>query len=84
MHFLVQSVPTNSVTKVVRTVKSGTAREVFRRSPGEKKQLWGGEFWSDGFFAVDINRFCVLVQDAATNSVRQNSRIATLRGNGSL
>lgn len=56
VHFLVQSVPTYSVTKVVRTVKSVTAREVFRRCPGVKKQLWGGEFWSDGYFASTVGK----------------------------
>ena len=56
MHFLVQIVSTNSVTKVVRTVKSVTAREIFRRSSGVKKQLWGGEFWSDGYFASTVNK----------------------------
>ena len=44
VHFLVQSVPMYSVTKLVRMIKSITAREVFRRCPKVKKQLWGGEF----------------------------------------
>src|SRR3990172_3765773 len=48
VHFLVQSVPTYSPTKIVRVIKSLTAREVFQRVPTVKKQLWGGEFWSDG------------------------------------
>jgi putative transposase len=56
VHFLVQSVPTYSVTKLVRTVKSMTAREVFRRCPGVKRQLWGGEFWSDGYFASTVGK----------------------------
>ena len=42
VHFLVQSVQTYSVTKVVRLVKSLTAREIFRRCPQVKKHLWGG------------------------------------------
>ena len=33
VHFLVQSVPTYSPTKIVRTIKSITAREVFARLP---------------------------------------------------
>jgi putative transposase len=56
VHFLVQSVPTYSVTKLVRTVKSVTAREVFRRCPGVKRRLWGGEFWSDGYFASTVGK----------------------------
>ena len=50
VHFLVQSVPMYSVTKLVGMIKSITAREVFRRCPKVKKQLWGGEFWTDGYF----------------------------------
>ena len=42
VHFLVQAVPTYSVTKIVTLVKSLTAREVFERCPQLKKQLWGG------------------------------------------
>ncbi len=37
-------------------VKSLTAREIFRRCPQVKKQLWGGEFWTDGFFASTIGK----------------------------
>ena len=39
VHFLVQSVPTYSVTKLVTVIKSVTAREVFRMCPHVKKQL---------------------------------------------
>ena len=56
VHFLVQSVPTYSVTKLVTLLKSLTAREVFRRCPQVKKQLWGGEFWTDGYFASTVGR----------------------------
>ena len=53
---LVQSVPTYSVTRVVTLIKSLTAREVFKRCPQVKKQLWGGEFWSDGYFASTVGK----------------------------
>ena len=56
VHFLVQSVPTYSVTKLVTMVKSLTAREIFKRCPHVKKQLWGGEFWNDGYFASTIGK----------------------------
>ena len=56
VHFLVQSVPTYSVTKVVTLLKSLTAREIFRRCPQVKKQLWGGEFWTDGYFASTVGK----------------------------
>jgi len=37
-------------------IKSLTAREIFRRCPQVKKQLWGGEFWSDGYFASTVGK----------------------------
>ena len=56
VHFLVQSVPTYSVTKIVTLLKSLTAREIFRQCPQVKKQLWGGEFWTDGYFASTVGK----------------------------
>ncbi len=56
VHFLVQSVPAYSVTKLVTLIKSITAREVFRVCPHVKKQLWGGEFWTDGYFVSTVGR----------------------------
>lgn len=44
VHFLVGSIPTYSVTKLVAMIKSITAREIFKRCPQVKKKLWGGEF----------------------------------------
>ena len=40
IHFLVQSVPMYSVTKIVRIIKSITARELFKKFPDLKKDLW--------------------------------------------
>ena len=45
-----------SVKKIVRTIKSLTAREIFRRCPEVKRKLWGGEFWSDGCFASTVGK----------------------------
>ncbi len=56
VHFLVQSVPMYSVKKVVQMIKSLTAREIFRRCPEVKKRLWGGEFWTDGYFASTVGK----------------------------
>ena len=56
VHFLVQSVPTYSVTKIVKMVKSITAREIFKKCPQVKQLLWGGEFWSDGYFASTVGK----------------------------
>lgn len=57
IHFLVQSVPMYSVTKIVRIIKSITAREIFKQAPGVKRALWGGEFWSDGYYVNTVSKF---------------------------
>jgi len=57
VHFLVQSVPTYGVSKIVTVVKSLTAREVFKRCPRVKKKLWGGEFWTDGYYASTVGKY---------------------------
>ncbi|RRD33469.1 IS200/IS605 family transposase, partial [Fusobacterium nucleatum] len=56
IHFLVQLVPMYSVTKLVMLIKSLTARELFKRSDGLKKALWGGELWTNGYFASTAGR----------------------------
>lgn len=55
VHFLVQSVSKYSPTQIVRVIKSITAREVFAQCPDVKKKLWGGEFWSDGFYVATVS-----------------------------
>ena len=56
VHFLLQSAPSYSPTKIVRLIKSLTAREVLSRCPHVKKKLWGGEFWSDGYFIASVGQ----------------------------
>ncbi|MCA9470851.1 MAG: IS200/IS605 family transposase [Nitrospirales bacterium] len=56
VHFGVQAVPSYSVTKVVTIIKSLTAQEIFRRPPPVKQQLWGGEFWTDGYYASTVGK----------------------------
>ena len=57
VHFLIQSVPTMSPSQIITVVKSLTAREIFKKHPEVKKQLWGGEFWTDGYFVNTVSKF---------------------------
>ena len=57
VHFLTQSVPKNSPTQIVTIIKSLTAKEIFKKHPEVKKMLWGGEFWSDGYFVNTVSKF---------------------------
>jgi REP element-mobilizing transposase RayT len=56
VHFLVQSVPMYSPKKLVLTIKSLTAREIFKLLPKLKKELWGGELWTDGYFVSTVGK----------------------------
>ena len=49
VHFLIESLTTTySPAKIFQFVKSITAIKLFEKHPDIKKELWGGEFWSDG------------------------------------
>ena len=57
VHFLIQSVPMKSATQIIKMVKSIIAREIIRLHPEVKEQLWGGEFWTDGYFVNTVSKF---------------------------
>jgi REP element-mobilizing transposase RayT len=54
VHFFVQSVPMYSPKQLVQTIKSLTAREIFKSCPEVKQYLWGGKFWSEGYFVSTV------------------------------
>jgi len=54
IHLLVSFHPKYSIGEVVRKLKSLTARELFKELPQLKKELWGGEFWTDGYYASTV------------------------------
>ena len=56
VHFLIQTVPSYSPSEVVKTIKGITGREVFKRCPEVKKQLYGGQFWTDGYFLSTVGK----------------------------
>ncbi len=56
VHFLVQSVPDYSVSKMVRMLKSITAKELFRKYPEIKQKLWGGKFWTSGYYVNTVGQ----------------------------
>ena len=57
VHFLIQGVPMMSPKTIVQVVKSITARELFRLHPEVKHQLWGGQFWSSGYYINTVGQY---------------------------
>ena len=54
IHFLIQSVPNLSITQIVTILKSITAREIYKTHPELKKLLWGGNFWTSGYYVNTV------------------------------
>ena len=56
VHWLVQSTPEYSPTRIITTIKSITAKRIFAEHPEVKKVLWGGSFWSGGYFVSSVGK----------------------------
>jgi putative transposase len=54
IHLLCGAHPKVAIGRIVQIFKSITAREIFKRKPAVRKDLWGGEFWSDGYYAGTV------------------------------
>ena len=56
VHFLIQSIPSECVTDIVQTIKSLTARKIFESHKEVEKILWGGKFWSSGYYVNTVGK----------------------------
>ena len=54
VHLLCSAHPKYAPGQLVRLYKSITARELFKHHPELKKDLWGGELWSDGYYVATV------------------------------
>ncbi len=54
VHVFVSFPPRESISRVVGKLKSISGNVIFREFPEVKRQLWGGEFWEDGYFARTV------------------------------
>ncbi|WP_342225182.1 IS200/IS605 family transposase [Rickettsia endosymbiont of Urophora cardui] len=56
VHFLLQSIPMYSPTKITQIIKSITSKKMFEKYPNLKEKLWGSEFWSKGYFMSTVGK----------------------------
>ena len=54
IHLLCGAHPKLAPGRIVQIFKSITAREIFRKKPLVKQELWGGEFWTDGYYVATV------------------------------
>ena len=55
IHLLCGAHPKIAPGRIVQIFKTIIAREIFRRKPSVKKALWGGEFWTDGYYVATVS-----------------------------
>jgi len=55
IHLLLRFLPKYSGGQVIRLLKSITSNQIFKFIPSIKKELWGGEFWTDGYYIATIS-----------------------------
>ena len=54
LHAFIQAAPRYAPASIAQIFKSISARELFKNFPYIKKELWGGEFWGDGYFVRSV------------------------------
>jgi len=54
VHIFLGFPPRYSISNVVKRFKGKSAREIFQLYPEVKRDLWGGQFWEDGYFARTV------------------------------
>jgi len=55
VHLLLRFLPKYSGGDVIGLLKSTTSSQIFKFVPSIKKELWGGEFWTDGYYIATIS-----------------------------
>ena len=55
--FLARSVPMMMPKRIVQVIKSITAREIFKRHKEVKEMLWGGQFWTSGYYMNTVGQY---------------------------
>ena len=54
IHLLCSAHPTVAPGSIVQIFKTITAREIFRKKPTGKGELWGAELWTDGYYVATV------------------------------
>lgn len=54
VHWLLSAAPKYAPSAIIRLVKSITAKQLFRRYPDLRRELWGGELWTEGSSVASV------------------------------
>ena len=77
VHFLTQTIPTMLPKNMVQIIKSITAKEIFREHPEIKKMLWGGKFWTTGYYINTVGQYAneTIIKEYVKNQRKKYKRI---------
>ena len=80
IHIFCGASPKLSPLRIIEIIKSITARRIFEKFPKlKKKELWGGEFWSDGKYIGTVGE--ATSEKTIRNYIRNQSIDKTDEGN---
>ena len=77
VHFLIQTVPMMLPTRFVQTTKCIIAKEIFRLHPEVKRMLWGGKFWTSGYYLNTVGQYAneEIIKNYVKNQGKQYNQI---------
>lgn len=56
VHVFLGAPPRYSPAKIAEILKTISAKKIFENNPEIKKELWGGEFWGDGYYVRTVGK----------------------------
>ncbi len=57
VHFLIQTIPNTKISNIFKKIKSITAKHIFAKHPEVKTFLWGGSFWTSGYYINTVGQY---------------------------
>ena len=74
-HVVLGAAPKYAPSQIMSIIKSWSARLIFKKYPYIRKELWGGEFWSDGGHIDTVSEYGGL--DRIKKYVKEQNRDAS-------
>jgi putative transposase len=74
IHIFLGAFPRYSPAKIVEIIKTISAKQIFQLHPEVKKELWGGEFWGDGYYVRTVGHEVTddIIREYINNQGREN------------
>jgi putative transposase len=81
IHLLASFHPKYSIGQFIRLYKSIIAKRIFLKFPEVKQDLWGGEFWTDGYYVATVGKRgnWSMVEQYVKNQGEKNNVVVNLK-----